>query len=519
MITAAVFALGVLVVPASSAASGGAWAPTGSMLEARYGASGAPLGGLQVLVPGGYDPFCSYGCGSTRGVEIYDGGTGSWTRAQDLPMSLQAGSVAPVAPGQVLHAGGAGGVASPGSAVANAYLYNAGTWTAVANMPTARCSAGAAPVGVAAAPPGLADGFASGRVLVAGGSTGTCSSRTATAEIYDSATGLWTAAQSLAAPITAMATAPLGDGKVLLAGGNASTGTLSAAQIYDPDFDTWSAVAPMSTPRQGAAAAPIGNGQVLVAGGYDGSSFLSSAEIYDAATNTWSPAASMTTARGSFAAAQLGDGRVVAAGGCCALATAELYTPDLAPPDADGDGVADATDNCPTVANADQANNDGDALGDACDPDDDNDTVADTADNCPTVSNADQADSDGDGIGNACDNVLRAYVQQPVDADGTSVFKASKGVVPLKFSLTDNGSPTCPTVSATLAVTRLTGNSPGTVDEFTFSMSADTGSFFRISGCQYIYNLNSKALGVGTYRVTISINGGTPAGTAEFGLS
>ena len=36
-------------------------------------------------------------------------------------------------------------------------------------------------------------------------------------------------------------------------------------------------------------------------------------------------------------------------------------------PDADRDGVPDATDNCPNVANADQANADGDSLGDACD--------------------------------------------------------------------------------------------------------------------------------------------------------
>lgn len=37
-------------------------------------------------------------------------------------------------------------------------------------------------------------------------------------------------------------------------------------------------------------------------------------------------------------------------------------------PDTDGDGVCDADDNCPTVANADQSNIDGDALGDVCDP-------------------------------------------------------------------------------------------------------------------------------------------------------
>ena len=37
------------------------------------------------------------------------------------------------------------------------------------------------------------------------------------------------------------------------------------------------------------------------------------------------------------------------------------------PADADGDGVPDAQDNCPTVANSDQKDSDGDGVGDACD--------------------------------------------------------------------------------------------------------------------------------------------------------
>ena len=36
--------------------------------------------------------------------------------------------------------------------------------------------------------------------------------------------------------------------------------------------------------------------------------------------------------------------------------------------DEDGDGIADAADNCPFLANADQADGDGDGVGDACDP-------------------------------------------------------------------------------------------------------------------------------------------------------
>jgi hypothetical protein len=71
--------------------------------------------------------------------------------------------------------------------------------------------------------------------------------------------------------------------------------------------------------------------------------------------------------------------------------------------DSDDDGVLDAADNCPTVANANQENNDGDAQGDACDTDDDNDTVVDTVDNCPLAANTSQADNDGDGLGDVCD--------------------------------------------------------------------------------------------------------------------
>ena len=45
--------------------------------------------------------------------------------------------------------------------------------------------------------------------------------------------------------------------------------------------------------------------------------------------------------------------------------------------DADGDGVADNTDNCPNAANPLQENNDGDAQGDICDDDNDNDGLTD----------------------------------------------------------------------------------------------------------------------------------------------
>ena len=47
--------------------------------------------------------------------------------------------------------------------------------------------------------------------------------------------------------------------------------------------------------------------------------------------------------------------------------------------DDDVDGIVNSTDNCPTIANTDQVDTDGDGSGDACDADDENDGVVDGA--------------------------------------------------------------------------------------------------------------------------------------------
>ncbi len=72
--------------------------------------------------------------------------------------------------------------------------------------------------------------------------------------------------------------------------------------------------------------------------------------------------------------------------------------------DTDTDTIPDWRDNCPTTANTNQADGNGNGIGDACEiVDTDGDTIQDANDNCPTVSNLGQENADGDLFGDACE--------------------------------------------------------------------------------------------------------------------
>jgi len=92
--------------------------------------------------------------------------------------------------------------------------------------------------------------------------------------------------------------------------------------------------------------------------------------------------------------------------------------------DTDRDGVFDNIDNCPTTANADQYNQDGDALGDACDTDRDGDGVPNATDVFPDDGRY-SVDADGDGIADNWEmtqfsNLTTATATSDYDGDGSS---------------------------------------------------------------------------------------------------
>ncbi len=165
-----------------------------------------------------------------------------------------------------------------------------------------------------------------GKVLVTGGNGAT--GVLAGAELYDPATGSWSTAGSMADARTGHTATLLPNGSVLVAGGyNNDFYVLSGAELYDPATNSWSAAAAMSSTRAGHTASLLPAGKVLVTGGYDEDfDLLASAEIYDPASDSWSPVTPMSEARSDFTATQLANGKVLVTGGS-GDNSAELYDP------------------------------------------------------------------------------------------------------------------------------------------------------------------------------------------------
>jgi hypothetical protein len=233
-------------------------------------------------------------------AELYDPATDTWTVTGSLRVA-RAGSPATLLPnGKVLVAGGSqsGGSLQP-SASAELYDPATGRWTLTGAMKHARIGSSS-----------RATLLPNGKVLVAFGDS------SGNSELYDPASGTWTLTGSPSAggvwgPLTLLA-----NGKVL-AGSN----------LYDPATGTWTTTGAPSTNRYNTATLLL-NGKVLVAGGYG----TFTAELYDPDSGTWSATGSLTWDRDFCRATMLRNGQVLVTGGYqqetdTPMSSGEVYDP------------------------------------------------------------------------------------------------------------------------------------------------------------------------------------------------
>lgn len=173
-----------------------------------------------------------------------------------------------------------------------------------------------------------------GKVLVAGGCINTCTNTTPVSELYDPATGKWSFTGYLGSPRYYYTATLLRTGKVLVVGGcnaPACGGVTASAELYDPATGAWTPTGGLNVPRDYQTATLLANGNVLITGGFGYAGTLTSAEIYNVSTGKWSLAGNMGYARSEHTATLLPNGKVLITGGNgvygVLLASAEIFNP------------------------------------------------------------------------------------------------------------------------------------------------------------------------------------------------
>lgn len=278
--------------------------PTGSLVTARMVRAATRLADGKVLAVGGFS-----GSSYLASSELYDPATATWSATGSMGTTRSDHTLTRLADGRVLVTGGVNG-----TLLGSCEIYDpaTGTWAATGSLITARYYHNATL---------LADG----RVLVTGGisSSDLAASGLVSSEVFDPATGLWTATGDMGTGTAFHSAVLLPDEKVLVAGGVLQPfqagGNQSRAELYDPATGTWAATGAMGTARQRHSASLLANGTVLAAGG----NLLSSAETYDPATGLWTATGSMAQVRAAHTATVLADGRVLVTSGT----SGELFDP------------------------------------------------------------------------------------------------------------------------------------------------------------------------------------------------
>ncbi len=325
-----------VVIPQSSPVSSGTYRPAnyGAPVENVPPGATGPIGtNLTALAAGGangeWKLFVSDDAGGDVGsidswslVFLTSTPPGTFAGTGSLASGRTAHSATLLPDGRVFVTGGYEVEDSPGNPefVPSAEIYDpaTGAWTAAATPSVARKNH-------------TASVLRNGRVLVVGG-YGPGDTPVSSVEIYDPVANLWLPTGPLAKERAFHTATSLPDGRVLVTGGQTllSSAYLASAEIYDPSTGTWSPAGALSDIRWFHNAVLLADGRVLVAGGRDGNfagfppQSSSLAEIYNPATGSWSLTGPLNLGRSNHTLILLPDGRVLAAGG---VQTSEIYNP------------------------------------------------------------------------------------------------------------------------------------------------------------------------------------------------
>src|SRR5260370_21480137 len=86
----------------------------------------------------------------------------------------------------------------------------------------------------------------------------------------------------------------LGDGRVLIVGGENGGGPISQSEIFDPTAGTFSVGGNLNSPRADHSATKLADGRVLIAGGRSTTGAINSTEIFDPTTGTFTSGPTMS---------------------------------------------------------------------------------------------------------------------------------------------------------------------------------------------------------------------------------
>ena len=170
-----------------------------------------------------------------------------------------------------------------------------------------------------------------GRLIVCGGISGD-DGAVASTEIYDHASGTWSAGPTMESPRALACSAVLADGRMIVIGGDTGWGWggetfLASTEILDPVADTWAAGPPLPHALAYAAAAALRDGRVMVLGGRTRFHPTDSTWVLLPGARQWTAGPKLCEPRHSASASLLACGRVIAIAGEQADTFCELFDP------------------------------------------------------------------------------------------------------------------------------------------------------------------------------------------------